>query len=76
MGVLNTFSADENISGGSKYLKLLLNRYSGNELKAIAAYNAGMSWVDKYNGVPPFEETQKYVKIVSKLREHYKTRNG
>jgi soluble lytic murein transglycosylase-like protein len=74
MGVYNSFSPAENISGGSRYLKYLLTRYKGNEIKALAAYNAGMDWVDKYNGVPPFEETQRYVKIVSKLRDRYKAK--
>ena len=75
MGVLDIFSPEQNIQGGSKYLKLLLSRYSGDVTKALAAYNAGMDWVDKYKGVPPFEETQKYVKIVARLRDRYKT-NG
>lgn len=73
MGVYNPFSPADNIAGGSRYLKYLLSRYKGNETKALAAYNAGMDWVDKYNGVPPFEETQRYVKIVAKLRDRYKS---
>jgi soluble lytic murein transglycosylase-like protein len=76
MGVSDVFSPNENISGGTKYLKMLLKRYDGNSIKAIAAYNAGMDWVDKYKGVPPFEETQKYVTIVTKLRERYSRLNG
>ena len=75
MGVLNIFSPEDNIRGGSKYLKLLFDRYKGDTVRALAAYKAGMDWVDKYKGVPPFEETQKYVKIVERLRDRYKN-NG
>ena len=75
MGVVNSFSPAENIQGGAKYLKLLLSRYNGDVIRAVAAYNAGMDWVDKYKGVPPFEETQKYVKIVERLRDRYRS-NG
>jgi soluble lytic murein transglycosylase-like protein len=71
MGVADIHSPTDNIAGGTKYLKLLLKRYNGDTVRALAAYNAGMDWVDKYKGVPPFEETQKYVKIVARLRDRY-----
>lgn len=74
LGVSNSFSAEQNIKGGAKYLRQLLDRYNGNLTKAIAAYNAGMDWVDKYKGIPPFEETQKYVKIVTALQDRYRSR--
>jgi soluble lytic murein transglycosylase-like protein len=55
-----------NIAAGTKYLKWLLKRFSGNVELALAGYNAGEGSVDKYKGVPPYNETQKYVKIISK----------
>lgn len=55
-----------NIAAGTKYLSWLLKRFSGNVELALAGYNAGEGSVDKYDGVPPYNETQKYVKIISK----------
>jgi hypothetical protein len=60
-GVGNVFDARENIQGGVKYLKFLLDYYRGDYAKTIAAYNAGEAAVDKYNGVPPYPETRNYV---------------
>jgi hypothetical protein len=65
-GVSNTFDAKENIQGGVRYLRFLLDYYQGDYAKSIAAYNAGESAVDKYNGVPPFAETQNYVYQVAR----------
>jgi soluble lytic murein transglycosylase-like protein len=56
----------ENISAGTKYLSWLLKRFSGNVELALAGYNAGEGSVDKYDGIPPYTETQNYVKIISK----------
>jgi soluble lytic murein transglycosylase-like protein len=60
-GVTNAFDARENIQGGVRYLRFLLDYYKGDYPKAIAAYNAGEGAVDKYNGIPPYAETQNYV---------------
>jgi len=55
----------KNIEAGTKYLSWLLKRFDGNVELALAGYNAGEGAVDKYNGVPPYNETRNYVKIIS-----------
>lgn len=67
-GVPNPFNAEENIRGGVKYLKYLLNRFGGNLRLALAAYNAGENSVDRHGGVPPYRETTSYVE---KVFHHY-----
>ena len=65
-GVSNSFDAEENIRGGVKYLKFLLDYYQGDYTKTVAAYNAGEQAVDRYRGTPPYRETRDYVAQVAK----------
>lgn len=64
MGVKDPYNTVQNVEGGVKYLKSMLNKYNGNVILALAAYNAGPGAVDKYDGVPPYKETQNYVKNI------------
>ncbi|MBE7707695.1 MAG: lytic transglycosylase domain-containing protein [Cyanobacteria bacterium SIG27] len=64
LGVKDAFNPKENIDGGVKYLRKMLDKYHGNKILALAAYNAGPGAVDKYDGVPPYKETQNYVKSI------------
>lgn len=61
IGVRDVWNPRENILGGSKYLKQLLDRNGGNITLALASYNAGPSSVDKHGGIPPYKETQEYI---------------
>lgn len=64
-GVKDIFSPADNINGGTKYLRFLIDKYSGDISLVIAAYNAGEGAVDKYDGMPPYRETREYVERVS-----------
>jgi hypothetical protein len=71
--VSNVFNPAENIEGGSKYLKYLLDLFGGNYALALAAYNAGEAAVARYGGVPPFPETQNYLILVARQLQEAKT---
>ena len=64
LGVTNAYDAEQNIEGGTKYLKGLMDRFGNDKSLALAAYNAGPGAVDKYDGVPPYKETQNYVRSI------------
>ena len=74
LGVKNIMDPEDNLMGGVKYLRQMLDRYDGNKTKALAAYNAGPGNVDKYGGVPPFAETQNYVKNILAMYDGYKNK--
>ncbi|RTZ65900.1 MAG: hypothetical protein DSZ29_03770 [Aquificaceae bacterium] len=68
-GVTDSFNVQQNINAGTKYLRFLLDRFDGDLQKVTAGYNAGEGRVDYYKGVPPFKETQKYVKNVLRIHK-------
>lgn len=75
LGVTNAYDAEQNINGGTKYLKGLMDRFDNNKELALAAYNAGPNAVKKYNGIPPYAETQNYVKSIMKSYDKLKGAN-
>jgi soluble lytic murein transglycosylase-like protein len=72
-GVSNVFDPEENIQGGVKFLKFLLGMFPENLPQVLAAYNAGENAIIKYKGIPPYSETQEYVKKITRI---YKKRNN
>lgn len=69
LGVKDSFDAGQNIAGGTRYLRMMRDRYPRDWKLVLAAYNAGPGAVDKYKGIPPYPETQGYVKKVMALYE-------
>mgnify|MGYP000886241268 CR=1 FL=1 len=72
LGVTDAYNIEQNIKGGTQYLYYQLKAFDGDLKLALAAYNAGPNAVRKYNGIPPYEQTQDYVKKVLKYYEMYK----
>ncbi|WP_447934457.1 transglycosylase SLT domain-containing protein [Stenotrophomonas lactitubi] len=72
-GVSDSYDAGQNIRGGVQYLAWLLKRFKGDLTLAAAGYNAGEGAVDRHGGVPPYSETQYYVRRVGQLAERYRT---
>jgi len=73
MGVYRPYHSEENVRGGSRYLRFLLDRYPKNLRNVLAAYNAGPGAVDRYGGIPPFPETVEYV---SRVLAYYQAYDG
>ena len=73
LGVGNAYDPAQNVAGGTKYLRGLLDRFGGNVRLAVAAYNAGPGAVQKYGGVPPYAETQNYVQNVLSSYDKYRS---
>lgn len=73
LGVKDSFNPEQNINGGVRYFKQLVNQFNGDIRLALAAYNAGSSNVKLYKGIPPFKATQFYIKKVFKYYHIYKS---
>ena len=76
LGVKDSFNTNANIRGGIQYFSQMLERFNGNTKLALAAYNAGPHAVEKYGGIPPYTETQGYVKKVLKRYEKYSAKTA
>jgi soluble lytic murein transglycosylase len=70
--VADVYDPDENIDGGVRHLRLLLDRFQGDTRLALAAYNAGIKAVERHGGVPPFSETQEYIRRVMNHYQRYR----
>ena len=69
--VADSFNPSDNIKGGVRYLRFLLDTFKGDVTLALAAYNAGLNKVAKYGGIPPYEETRNYVSKVLAYQKNY-----
>jgi soluble lytic murein transglycosylase-like protein len=76
LGVTNVHDPAQSIDGGARYLKQQLDRFGGDYGKALAAYNAGPGAVQRYGGIPPYAETQNYVKSILAFAEQYRKSNS
>jgi len=76
LGVKSIFSPEENIRGGTRFLRDMMDQFDGDWEKALAAYNAGPGAVKKYRSVPPYRETRSYVDIVQRYYNRYRLRGG
>ena len=76
LDVTDSFDPEQNIFGGTRYLRLMANKFNGDLEKTAAAYNAGPSAVRRAKGVPNFRETKRYVARVKQMYEHYKKIEG
>lgn len=76
LDVSDPFDPWENIRGGTKYLRILLKRFNGKLKLALAGYNAGPLKVEEYNGIPPYKETQNYVRKVIEYYKHFEKNNS
>ncbi|RPH76376.1 MAG: lytic transglycosylase domain-containing protein [Nitrospiraceae bacterium] len=76
LDVRDMYDPDDNVGGGTKYLRQLLDRFHGNLPLALAAYNAGENAVDRYQALPPFDETRQYVRKVLRYYRTFLVRDG
>lgn len=76
MQVSDPFDPEDNIRGGSRYLRLMLDEFGGNVELALAAYNAGPNAVKRFGGIPPYQETQSYVVKVKNFQRQYRQAKG